>query len=107
MTVVQYIAGAQLVLYLANFSTKLSPLRYDMMLSCWEKKASERPKFSDLVITVSDLLERDDGYPELLVSIPNTLSSSLCIVRPEPELTELAVVEPDWCEKSGSLSSET
>ena len=35
------------------------------MLLCWSIDASERPKFSDLVTTISGLLERDAGYLEL------------------------------------------
>ena len=77
-----------------------------MMLSCWVMKASERPKFSDLVITVSDLLERDAGYLELSVSGTSkaaTLSPLPSIVHPVPGLTELAVVEK---EESGCLSND-
>ena len=76
-----------------------------MMLSCWEMKAGERPKFSDLVITVSDLLERDAGYLKLSVSgtfKAATLSPPPSIVHPQTELTELAVVEE---KESGSLSN--
>ena len=39
--------------------------RYDVMLLCWSIDASERPKFSDLVITINGLLERNAGYLEL------------------------------------------
>ena len=77
-----------------------------MMLSCWEMKAGERPKFSDLVITVSDLLERDAGYLELSISGTSkaaTLSPPPSIVDPQTELTELAVGEE---KESGSLSND-
>jgi hypothetical protein len=43
----------------------LKGLRYDVMVSCWKLEAGERPKFSDSVVTVNDLLEKDAGYLEL------------------------------------------
>ena len=39
--------------------------RYGIMHLCWSIDAAERPKFSDLVTTISGLLERDAGYLEL------------------------------------------
>ena len=47
------------------------------MLSCWELEAKERPKFSDLVVTVNNLLERDAGYLELSVSPTTTMRATL------------------------------
>ena len=35
------------------------------MLSCWNIEGSDRPRFSSLVNTLSDLLERDSGYLQL------------------------------------------
>ena len=35
------------------------------MLLCWSIDAAERPKFSDLVTTISALLEKDACYLEL------------------------------------------
>ena len=46
------------------------------MLSCWELEAKERPKFSDLVVTVNNLLERDAGYLELSVSPATTMKTT-------------------------------
>ena len=52
------------------------------MLSCWELEATQRPKFSDLVVTVNNLLERDAGYLELLVSPATTMKTSF-----EPDIS--------------------
>ena len=35
------------------------------MLSCWNIEGADRPRFSSLVNTLSDLLERDSGYLQL------------------------------------------
>ena len=51
-------------------------IKYEIMLSCWELEAKERPKFSDLVVTVNNLLERDAGYLELLVSPTTTMKTT-------------------------------
>ena len=35
------------------------------MLSCLDLKEDNRPKFSELAVTVNDLLEKDSGYLQL------------------------------------------
>ena len=52
------------------------------MLSCWELEAKERPKFSDLVVTVNNLLERNAGYLELSVSPTTTMKTTF-----EPDIS--------------------
>ena len=52
------------------------------MLSCWELEAKERPKFSDLIVTVNNLLERDAGYLELSVSPTTTMKTTF-----EPDMS--------------------
>ena len=63
----------------------------------------ERPKFSDLVMTVSSLLERYAGYLELSSSTTYTnmatVSPTPSPADPEIELTEMAVLEPEMEEK--------
>ena len=60
-------------------------------------EAGKRPKFSDLVIIVSDLLERDAGYLELspLATYKMATMSSLPPAPPEMELREMAVLQPE------------
>ena len=48
-----------------SYKWLVSCSRYEVTLLCWSIDASERPKFSDLVITISGLLERDAGYLSL------------------------------------------
>ena len=73
------------------------------MLSCWEMEGVKRPKFSDLVIRVSSLLERYAGYLELSFSITYTnmatMSPTPSTADPEIQLTEMAVLEPEMEEK--------
>ena len=70
------------------------------MLSCWEKEADERPKFSNLVMTVSSLLERSASYLELSFCTTfknmDTISPTPFIAHPE---IEMAVLEPEVEEK--------
>ena len=33
------------------------PLRYDIMLKCWQQKPEDRPAFSNLVVQLGDFLE--------------------------------------------------
>ncbi|CAI8054941.1 Tyrosine-protein kinase transforming protein RYK [Geodia barretti] len=70
---------------------------YDVMFSCWKLEAGGRPKFSDLVVTVNDLLERDAGYLELS-RFPTLTVATTTPPPPSPAdhpLAELAVSEPD------------
>ena len=60
--------------------------RYDIMLSCWEKEATERPKFSDLVDTVNDQMERDSGHLELSLAPTGQIASPPPSPRAEVEL---------------------
>ena len=64
------------------------------MLSCWEQEAKERPKFSDLVVTVNNLLERDAGYLELTVSPTTTMKTTFepDISSPTLSNTEVEIV---------------
>ena len=71
--------------------------RYDVMVSCWDQEPGSRPKFSDLVVTVNDLLENYAGYLEL--SVPPTCknttatSTSQTSYRSKMELTDVAEFE--------------
>ena len=68
-------------------------IRYEVMLSCWELEAKERPKFSDLVVTVNNLLERDAGYLELSVSPTTTMKTTFEPDISPPESTALPLIE--------------
>ena len=63
----------------------------------------KRPKFSDLVMTVSSLLERYAGYLELSSSTTYTnmatMSPTPSTAGPEIELSEMTVLEPEMEEK--------
>ena len=63
----------------------------------------KRPKFSDLVMTVSSLLERYAGYLELSSSTTYTnmatVSPTPSPADPEIELSEMTVLEPEMEEK--------
>ena len=67
------------------------------MLSCWDREASERPKFSDLVDTVNDLLEKDFCSLELTLSSTPQLETKTsplpCLSRADIELEELKILE--------------
>ena len=63
------------------------------MLSCWELEAKERPKFSDLVVTVNNLLERDAGYLELTVSPTTTMKTTFEPDISPPESTAFPQIE--------------
>ena len=52
------------------------------MLSCWELEAKECPKFTDLVVTVNNLLERNAGYLKLSVSPTTTMKTTF-----EPDMS--------------------
>ena len=49
------------------------------MQSCWKSEPEDRPQFSELVSTISDILESTAGYVELAMSLqddkPEVLSS--------------------------------
>ena len=55
----------------------VSLFRYEIMLLCWSIDAAERPKFSGLVTTINDLLERDAGYLELSHATDSSYLSQL------------------------------
>ena len=83
-------------------------IRFNVMVSCWKLEAGERPKFSDLVVTVNDLLEQYGGYLELsrfpTLTVATTTSPPPSPAdHPQIELTELAVSEPDIDEKESDL----
>ena len=63
------------------------------MLSCWELEAKERPKFSDLVVTVNNLLERNAGYLELSVSPTTTMKATFEPDMSPPKSTTLPQIE--------------
>ena len=63
------------------------------MLSCWQLEAKERPTFSDLVVTVNNLLERDAGYLELSVSPTTTMKTTF-----EPDISPLESSAPPLIE---------
>ena len=68
------------------------------MVSCWDLEPGSRPKFSDLVVTVNDLLESYAGYLEL--SLPPTCkyttatSTSQTSFCSKTELIDKAEYEP-------------
>ena len=80
------------------------------MLSCWELEGSKRPKFSYLVVTVNDLLERDAGYLELSLCHTNRMSATATpphsSATPEIELIELATSEPEVNERDVDVSTQ-
>jgi len=49
---------------------------YEVILSCWKERTTERPSFSDLVVTISSLLEGIAGYLDFSVS-PRGLNEAL------------------------------
>ena len=92
-------------------------IRYEVMLSCWDLEAKERPKFSDLVVTVNNLLERDAGYLELLVSPTTTMKTtfepdispaeSTALPHIEVEVKEETVHETGFSSVTCLITSET
>ena len=68
------------------------------MLSCWELEAKYRPKFSDLVVTVDNLLERDAGYLELSVSPTTTMMTTFKPDISPPQSTALPLIEVEVAE---------
>ncbi|CAI8054072.1 Fibroblast growth factor receptor 2 [Geodia barretti] len=76
---------------------------YDIMLSCWEKEATERPKFSDLVDTVNDQMERDSGHLELSLAPTGQIASPPPSPRAEVELKELHVLGPHMHDVTGAV----
>ena len=62
-------------------------------MSCWELEAKERPKFSDLIVTVNNLLERDAGYLELSVSPITTMKTTFEPDMSPPKSTAFPHVE--------------
>ena len=42
---------------------------YSVMQSCWKSEPEDRPQFSELVSTISDILESTAGYVELAMSL--------------------------------------
>ena len=47
------------------------------MQSCWKSEPENRPQFSDLVLTISDILESTAGYVELDMSMQDDKSEVL------------------------------
>ena len=47
----------------------LSHCSYSVMKSCWESEPENRPQFSELVSTISSILESIAGYLELAMSL--------------------------------------
>ena len=45
---------------------------YSVMQSCWESKPDDRPQFSELVSTISDILQSTAGYVELAMSLQHS-----------------------------------
>ena len=43
------------------------------MMSCWEKDPKNRPKFSNLVIVLSGMLEKEAGYLKISESLNQNL----------------------------------
>ena len=72
---------------MASFSAKHLAIpypRYSMMLACWAMKPGQRPKFSDLVVTVNDLLESYAGYLELSLSPTCEVAATCTTLTPPP-----------------------
>ena len=65
---------------------------YEVILSCWKERTTERPSFSDLVLTISSLLEGIAGYLDFSVS-PRGLNEALSI----SSYDHLAKVDKDHC----------
>ena len=75
-------------------------IRFNVMVSCWKLEAGEHSKFSDLVVTVNDLLEQCGGYLELSRFPTLTVATTTSPLpspadHPQIELAELALSEPD------------
>ena len=69
------------------------PGRYAMMRKCWRMVPDERPRFSQLVVTLDKTLQSVAGYVELSMTLENDPVTS----DPEGEEEEWAgyeVVEP-------------
>ena len=69
------------------------PGRYAMMRKCWRLVPEERPRFSQLVVTLDKTLQSVAGYVELSMTLKNDSVTS----DPEGEEEEWAgyeVVEP-------------
>ena len=49
---------------------------YEVILSCWKERTTERPSFSDLVVIISSLLEGIAGYLDFSLS-PRGLNEAL------------------------------
>ena len=47
------------------------------MQNCWKSEPEDRPQFSELVSTISDILESIAGYIELSMSLQEDKSHSL------------------------------
>ena len=43
----------------------MAPLRYDTILACWKMDSTERPTFSQLVVSLSGILDQLAGYFDL------------------------------------------
>ena len=65
---------------------ELYPYRYDIMFRCWENQADERPKFAELVCTISTILEGIAGYMDLSL-IPTCVDASVTAEGEDPKLT--------------------
>jgi len=47
---------------------------YSVMRNCWEREPEKRPQFSELVSTISSILESTAGYLELAMSLQTVKS---------------------------------
>ena len=52
-----------------RFNLYILHCSYSVMQSCWESAPESRPQFSELVSTISDILQSVAGYVELAMSI--------------------------------------
>ena len=68
--------------------------RYDIVLACWEANPDNRPAFSELVCTISTLLEGVAGY----------LSIEKFSLK--PSVQDDFFEEPEWTDKAGPKLGE-
>ena len=59
------IIHCQLCIWCDTFTSRYIPLRYDTMLVCWKMDQTERPTFSQLVVSLSGFLDQLAGYFDL------------------------------------------
>ena len=61
--------GDTLVMYGKSLSYLQYYCSYSVMQNCWKSEPEDRPQFSELVLTISDILESTAGYVELAMSL--------------------------------------